>query len=60
MVVVTLTNFQQVESAVECFDYGGGGWGGGEAVLFELLPIIYVFVGINSFSESNSQNCSSI
>ena len=48
MAVVTLTNSGQVEFAVECFDWRGGGQ---EAVLFELLPIIHIFIGINSFSK---------
>ena len=48
VVIVALTNYQQVESAVECFDWG-------KAVLFELLQIVQVLMGINFLNEFQSE-----
>ena len=48
MAVVTFTNSGQAEFAVECFNLR-------EAVLFELLPIIHIFIGINFLSEQQSE-----
>ena len=46
MVIVMLANSRQIDSVVECFNWG-------EMVLFELLPII--FIGINFLSEQQSK-----
>ena len=48
MVINGLTNSEQVEFAVEHFSWE-------EMVLFELFPIIPVFIGINSLSKQQSE-----